>query len=162
MSLWTGLGRLVAGKPVFQVSDQAPGEMSGSGDKANSSQPATNDSKVIPEVEIRDVDCNRASDPMSLWLNFLNTSQQAVFLDKISLFGQTRELDFEIASGETRKLEVYRGKPMSSNSLNTAELSYRVVANRDYFQARYTVEFDFDNDLYYPEEFKLLRPVRDV
>lgn len=173
---------MAMGEPVFQPGDQekqqsAPG-VSGAtvhSDTTPNSSPqpdvpaaaATVQSagpKVIPEVEISDVECHESGDDVEVWVTIHNPSPIPVFLDKITFLGQKTELDYELAVGGARQSRIYRGDTPHSNAYNSADLDYRAVSSGDYFRAKYFVEYHYEpsDNTYLPRSLKLQRPVRDV
>lgn len=172
MGFWQGMKRFLNGKPVFEVPIE--GQMSPQANQpippqSNESVPDSRRTpvdgrgrKIIPETEIGNIDCNQSGESMTVWATFTNSSAEAVHLDKITLLGQTRELGFNLNGHGSRRIEVYRGQLVSSNAYRSADLDYRLVASGDYFRGRYFVESNYDDGFYYPEDFQLQRPVRDV
>ena len=170
MGFFGGMKRLIMGEPVFQVENKPstdgtiPPTQTEPGAHVDSTKTPVDASgrKIIPEVVIENVDCNRSAEAMSVWVTFKNTSNAAVFLDKIHVLGQTKELDFELAPGGARQLEIYKGALQTTDAYRSAELYYRLVSSGDYFQARFFVEPNYDDGFYFPEEFHLQRPIRDI
>ncbi len=171
MGFWSGMSKMIQGKPVFendastQHAELSEHEVHMAEDaQADGRTPVgSNGQKIIPECFLEHADNNLSGDNLEVWLVFHNKSDTPIFLDKIMLLGITTEIDFELAPGGSRKARVYKGKTLHTNSYTHADVMYRSSLSGDYFQARYTVEYDYEADgTYLPEEFKLQHPIRDI
>lgn len=158
MGLLDFLGKIAKGEPVFRVQpdvssdDASPTKISPTG-------------KVIPVVIVQRVESQLDSSGRNIdcWVQFHNEGIVPVFLDKISLFGTTRELDRIIQAGEMYECEVYRGLAPANDNYKTAELYYRDNTTGDYFAARYMLHYDLEaNGIYRLDEMRIERPVRDI
>lgn len=177
MGFWGGLGKLIAGKPVFEEpkneghgdwDDDAP-----TADYAEDRQIKREESqglynasgvKQIPEASVERVKYVISGDNTEVWATIGNQSQRAIELDKIMLCGQMKELDYPLQPGANREFSVYKGKSLKHDSYTKANLFYKDVQTGDYFRADHLVEYHYEAqpDEYYVESMELIRPINDV
>jgi hypothetical protein len=188
MGFFEGLGRMIKGEPVFQESDNptasthvgAPQEphIEDSSSVLPSepiqgapiapkpveiADPYVKDGrKITPEVLCENVDWNENGENREIYVRFSNRGATAAFLDKVSLLGQTTELNYTLAPGGERDFRVYNGEKLKSRSYTKAQLYIR-LPNGDYFcadlEVLYNVKGDGESEV---KELRLIRPIRDV
>lgn len=163
MGLWSGLTKIVQGKPVFEVtgreSDQPPAE-SAPVTTPTASRPELN---TIPELEVENCesDINGSEMLVTAWVT--NRSSEEIEVDKIVMLGLTTEIDRIFSPGQAHELKLYKGKVPTSDSYHTANLYYKRRSDGNYFCADFRLEYDFDRQgLYKVEELHPIRPIRDV
>jgi len=124
MGFLKGLGRLLAGKPVFEASPQTSQTGTDLPQQQNTgatpSQP-----KTIPMVRIGRVECHASGNNMNVFADVHNDSQDPIFLDRIMLAGKTRELDTQLRAGESRQFQIYAGSLFTTPPSGYAEVQYR-------------------------------------
>lgn len=167
MGFLSGLGRVLAGKPVFQDGESTSGGSSsaagGQTVKAGETPRDNQGRKIIPEFEIENCKPDDNGSRVDISAKITNTSDARVELDKIILWGQKYELDYRFEPHQSRQMWLYRGPAVRTNSYHTANLIYKLVDSGDYFQADYEIEYDLESDGSYSlSELHLIRPVRDV
>lgn len=144
-SFFEGMKRIIQGKPVFEPGDSTGATTQSSSDNV-SSQP--------PRVQIERTDSRLNGDRMETYCDIRNFSDSEVFLDKIRLLGDRREVDATLRAGDRKQFLVYAGKAPSDASEHDAELQYRDM-DGNYFKARYDVRFERHNDdMYTIEDFR--------
>lgn len=163
MGFFSGLGKMLQGKPVFEDSTSKNQADSDSHSAPGQSQTVdTRGEKIIPEFEIEKCQNHENGQNLEIRAWITNTSTLAVELDWINLLGQKYQLDYKFQPGQGHEMVIYRGLVPKSTSNHTANLIYKTL-DGDYFQADYQVEFDQESDgRYRVSELHLNRPVRDT
>lgn len=190
MGFFDALGKIVSGKPVFENKNQAQQQNDYWDDHlvphdddrdpyVHTAQGQTDDKlervaggkrtdnsgqKIVPELEVIDLDDRYDSgDTMELWGTIRNRAAFEVFVDKIVIFGQTRELDRALASGEQYQFKLCQTKRPTSDAYKKAELYYRDNAAGDYFCAEHLIEYGVDSaGRWEVKNLRLMRPIKDV
>lgn len=100
---------------------------------------------------------------MQLYCHIVNNWPEAVELDKIRIFGTTRELDTELRPHEEREFVIYDG-PALTREHHESELIYKTRKEADYFETIHTMTFAYNaNDkTYLPSDIRVEGPVRDI
>ncbi len=188
MGFFEGFSRMIKGEPVFQQSDNptasthvgAPQEphiedspsvlpsepIQGTPLAAKPveiADPYVKDGrKITPEVLCENVEWHESGDHREIWARISNRGVTAAFVDKISLLGQTTEMNYALEPGHEREFRVYNGDKLKSRSYTKAQLYIR-LPNGDYFCAGheilYNVKGDGESEV---KELRLIRPIRDV
>jgi hypothetical protein len=187
MGFFEGLSRMIKGEPVFRVSDTPPESTHvGASQEPHivdspsvlpaldpstapvQAQPVVADPymkdgrKVTPEVYCENVEWHEKGDHREVWARFSNRGTTAAFLDKISLLGQTTEMNYALEPGHGREFRVYNGNKLQGRSYTKAQLYLR-LPNGDYFcadhEVLYNVKGDGESEV---KELRLIHPVRDV
>lgn len=158
MGFWSGLAKIVQGKPVFE----AP-EGQGSPAVVEASSANASGRKIIPELLVSNCESRVSGTEMETTAWVTNKSAVEIELDKIVILGITIELDRFLLPGKGQQLRLYKGAVAPSDKQHKASLYYKQVNNGDYFCADFTIEFDYDSQGFYTiEEFHPIHPVRDV
>lgn len=178
MGFWGGLGKLVAGKPVFEES-RSEGHDDGwendapTTDYAEERQAKKEESrglydesgvKQIPEAGVIHVKYNLSGTNVEVWATVRNHSTRNIELDKIMICGQKRELDYPLSPGAEREFSVYKGPFLMNDGYKRAELYYKDVQTGDYFRADHVIEYHYDaqSRAYHVNSLELIRPIYDV
>ena len=168
MGFLDGLGRMLQGKPAFvdpglkqtEVPPRAPTDAP----QATNQTPVDQRGyKIIPVVTLEHCKShlNRDRVEVSAWAT--NQSDSEVELDKITLLGTTMQLDRRLSAGQAYEVRLYSGTAPTHDSYHKANLYYKLVSSNDYFQADFTVEYDYQSDgKYLPEQFHPEHPIRDI
>jgi hypothetical protein len=159
MGFFGALGKIIAGKPVFETTSQNPQP------PVNTSMPgaAPVGPKRIPQLQLGRVESRLQSGRYELYVDIVNSSQEQVFLDNMTLFGTRKELDTQLRPGETRQHLVYIGHPLTNQPGGYAELRYRKQVDGDYFMTYFQVRFERESDGFFkPTEFRQTGPVKDI
>ncbi len=120
--------------------------------------------KIIPEVEVTRCQTHVSGDHCEVWAHIENKSEVEIELDKITMIGGKKELDYRLTPGNEREFCVFTGPIPHDNYAREAQLYYKIVENGDYFCARHMVEYVYesDNGTYLVEELRLMHPIRDI
>lgn len=157
MGFIDGMGRLLAGKPVFV----------NPGSQNNMQQPmpakATGGGKTIPVVIVSSVESHLGHDDMNCSVHVFNQSDGEVFIDKIHLLSTTKELDCNLRAGEEREFcDVFRGKRPDHTNYKSCELQYR-NATGDYFKSEHNLEYKHEPDgTYSLSRVRFVPPIHDI
>lgn len=171
MGFFDAMGKMIQGKPVFQDDPTKQGaQQEDHFVEKNTPRLDTSHTpldghgqKIIPEITVTRVEGHVSGDNLDLWVTIHNSSEVSLFIDKIHVLGQKMDLNYDLAPGMERQMSVYKGPTLRTNAYTNADVDYRVVETGDYFQARFYVEYDFEQDgTYLPNDFNLQRPIRDI
>lgn len=162
MSLWQGLGRIISGKPVFTTESSNGTQSVQNEEQTSQALVDAQGRKILPKVSITHVKPQVSGSTLEVWATIQNDSDSVIFLDKMHFLMQKVELDREIKPGEAHQQRIYRGPVLTDKPSDDADIQYRIQSNGDYFQARFMVEFYYQNQQYMPEDFHLEHPIRDV
>jgi hypothetical protein len=167
-SLFTALGRIMSGKPVFDSNDTSPSQADGQA--PNDQAPATpgapasavrkGDANTYPVVEVRRVETRVDGNTMQVYCYIRNSSPELLVLDKIQLLGLTKRLGDDLRPNEYL---TYSGPALQNDQYREALVDYK-TASGDYFEALYEVIFSFhqENKTYTVGELRLRPPIRDI
>lgn len=185
MGFWSVVGRVIQGKPAFEVDDfvknddwddDRPTE-DFSEERMAKKEAAQHEAaaeerglidehgrKQIPVAGVGRVKCHESGDNMEVWTIIENRSQRPIELDKMTLLGAKTELDHVLQPGGQYDFKVYAGGKMKHDSYKRAELYYKDVATGDYFRADHLIEYHYEasDKLYTIDDLRLLTPINDV
>lgn len=154
MGFFSDLGKILSGKPV--------------GDQAAAPQPAMQPMqpmpagpKVIPVVRVVRAESPIQNGRMQVNLQIKNESPVTIWLDKVLLLGTHRDLNDDLAAGQSYEFQIYSGPPPQNDLLHDAEVQYRTQAG-DYFSARHQVLYDRQSDGLHVKELRLITPIKDL
>ncbi len=173
MGAWDVFKNLVAGKPGFEAEpDHTWDDDKPTADFVEERQAKREEAKglynsggvkQIPEAGVVRVKYNLSGTNVEVWATVKNLSDRPIELDKITLCGQRRELDYPLQPGGEREFSVYKGPSLAHDSYRSAELYYKDVGTGDYFRADHYVEYHFEqNGTYNVNSLELKRPIHDV
>src|SRR6266567_1130900 len=121
MGIFGALGRIVQGKPVFEVK-QSPqnGNVPAPGQPLQSQpQPRTAGPKVYPQVRIERVQCQTPGNNLQCDIYIKNYSGGEVDIDRFEFFGGHNDLGTVLRPGESREFRIYNGpRPTNPTSAN--------------------------------------------
>lgn len=168
-TFFEGLKRMITGQPVFKPGEDEDGvELKDAQDTPDTTQPAQQSTlertgpKVIPLAIIEHIECRTNGSNMDVSIHVKNHSQGDIMLDKISLFGDSREIDHTLRPGEMREFPVFSGARPSNRNYTHCELHYRDEPG-DYFSAAHNVEFEQEPDgTYTVNRIRFIPPVKDI
>ncbi len=100
---------------------------------------------------------------MQLYCYVVNGWPEEVELDKIRIFGTTRELDTALRAHEEREFLIYDG-PVLTREYHEAELIYKTHKEGDYFETVHTMTYAYNatDKTYLPSDIHVEGPVRDI
>jgi len=154
MGLLNVFGRIIQGKPIYDVGGQ-PGQTSPErSGVAHRPQP--------PRLEITRVENEYPNGRYELRADIRNPESEPLFVDKIIIFGARREIDHELKAGEVREISLYSGQPLQREPGGYAELQYRTVSDGDYFLIRYLPRYRQTSGGCEVVGFEAAGPVKDI
>lgn len=183
MGFWDVTKRLLTGKTAFETppatddwDDDAPTvdyaedrqakqDQAQAGTARETDDDLYDDSGVkhIPRVEVTNTRSKPSGDRFELWLTIRNQSDRDVMLDKITLLGTRRELDYPLRPHDQRVFSVYSGPQLKHDSYKKAELYYKDAPTGDYFRADHLIEYTYESEGYYEiVDMEPIMPIRDV
>ncbi len=165
MGFWNGLVKVAQGKPVFEAAEESEkvGEQVSSVTKTASSGANPTGNKIIPEVQIEHCKSHTNGTDMEVTVWITNQSAVEIELDKIIMLGTTTEIDRILAPNEGREIRLYKGQVAKSDDNEMARLQYKQRDNGDYFQADFTIEFNYTSQGFYEvEEMHPVKQIRDI
>lgn len=163
MGFLQGLGRILAGKPVFTAEDNnALPPVDNTSSQLDDKTVGAQGRKIIPEIDITRVRPTLSGSNLDVWATIQNTAEVPIFIDKIRFLGQKYELDRYMNPGDSHQCRIYKGSAFTNSPPSDASVDYRLEANGDYFQARFNVDFYVQDDYYLPEDFNRDGSVRDI
>lgn len=142
MGFFDALGKIVQGKPVFEVKDDQPK----TGAQIQQPTPVTQmpnqatGPKVYPLVRIDRLQCETPGNNLQLDVYIKNYSTTDVDVDRFEFFGGNPDLGTFLRPGESREFRVYNGpRPRGSNQRNCK--IYFKDATGDYFCSEHSIQF---------------------
>lgn len=160
MGFFGALGKIVAGKPVFEPEQNGT---SGSTPTPQSTGPMPAGPKAVPVVRFGRVECHASGPRIDVYADIHNESQEAIFLDRILLPGSKRELDSQLNPGQSRQYLIYSGPLLSQPVHGCAEVHYRKQSDGDYFAGYHEIRCKPEGAAGYVITELLLRgPARDI
>lgn len=137
MGFFKAIKNIALGKPVFEVAPQKPGAQP----QQSLGQSVQTGPKVIPQLYIERVSCQISGGDMEVDVVIQNYSKQELYLDKISMLGQTPSLNNKLISpGEEDDITAYHGDRPEDTNKSECLISYKNKEG-DYFCSVHTIEF---------------------
>lgn len=167
MGFFTGLGRLIAGKPVFQDEQNTAQTTPQIPQSSVAPQHTFVDErgyKIIPKIELSHVTTHPfGGDKITITAWATNTSNEAIRLDYVTALSQKSTVMRELTPGASHEIELYRGQaPMDENN-SRVELVFRIMANGDLFDNIYFAEFTRQSTgQFFMDELHENGPTRDI
>jgi hypothetical protein len=160
MGFMGGFGRLLQGKPIFEV----PPESNVKKDALVEQSQANTQSgpKVIPTVYIERSEYHNNGSHMQVMATIRNHSAQEIELNTITILGVSRNLNLLLRPGENRECTIYEGERPHNHTYDNAYLRYKDQTG-DYFETHHTVEFRQELDgTYHVYQMRYAGPVKDI
>ena len=154
MGFFSGLGKILSGKPVFdeapqQLRDdtsQLKQEVQQQDAQHTTSFTDTNGNKIIPEVTFRRFKSNHNGSKLTTWAWVKNTSPFEVEIVRVEAVGGHQEIRRRLKPNEEHEVKVYDGSAIVHDNNHQARLYYKIHENDDLFMADYTIEFNRESD----------------
>jgi hypothetical protein len=167
MGFWSGLTKIIQGQPVFETPEtekQVEHPLASIAGPSPAATPVDSTGhKIIPEVLFEHCESHLNGSEVDVTVWATNQSSVEIELDKIVMLGLTTQLDRFLAPGEAHQLRLYRGRIPTNDSYHTAYLYYKQVSSGDYFQADFTIEYNYDSRGFYEvEELHPIHPIKDI
>lgn len=160
MGLFGAIGKIIAGKPVFEP-EQKVANGGQSVDSTAATRPVSRTED--PVVRVKRVECRASGPRLEIFADIHNEAHEPIFLDRIILAGNRRELDSQLNAGQARQYLVYSGPLMSQPPKGYAEIHYRKQTDGDYFADYHEIRSRRIGDEGYEITELLMRgPVRDI
>lgn len=160
MGFFGALGKIVAGKPVFEPEDN-PAQNGQSAEDTSGTLPVR--PSEDPVVRIKRVECRPSGSRLDVYADIHNEAGEPVFLDKILLMGTQRELDSQLNPGQSRQYLIYSGPLMTQPPKGFAEVHYRKQSDGDYFADYHEIRSrQMGEEGYEITELLMRGPVRDI
>jgi hypothetical protein len=161
MGFFGALGRIVQGKPVFEVNQPPAQQPTMSAGMPQAPQQASGGQKIYPQVSIERTQYHTHGANMDLDISLQNRSQGQVDLDRLEIFGTSRDLGTFLRPGEEREFRVYSGPRLNNTSMSNVQLYIRDVAG-DVFCVDFHVDFKAEADRTYTTDHIRYVRTRDV
>lgn len=162
MSFWSGLSKLIQGKPVFEVPSEGASNENVSGVRKSELIDGSG-RKVTPQLRVEHCKSYVNGDTMQTMAWLVNNSAYAVKVDKVVLMGSTTHVDRHLDSGEGHQVQLYSGPVAASDHDHKASVYCTIVENGDYFRTDYMVEYNREsNGTYTVEELHAEPAVFDI
>jgi hypothetical protein len=161
MGFFSAMGRIITGKPVYTPQDV-------SGSRLEAPQPVPSaptapvEPKIIPQIHLGRVESHLQGGRLDIYGDMENPSTELVFIDKLALLGQHREVDRELKPGERHQVLLYSGAPLTATPQGYLELQYRKQIDGDYFKAFYQIRFERNQHGFEVTEFHQVGAVKDI
>lgn len=124
--------------------------------------------KIIPELDCTNVESNVSSDGkvLEVWLTLQNHTANEIEVKNITILNQRYGMNQFYKPNESREIKVFQGATPLDYHANKATIQLKIVANDDYFEEDFTVEYHQESysgvTVWLPEELKPIRPIRDI
>jgi len=170
MGFLGGLGRLIAGKPVFE--DDGGSQTPKRNDTtASSVTPASQGQtsvdergyKVIPQIELSHFHTNRDGSRMTFEVWLTNHSDEIIRIDSAEIGGQKQVFNRQLGSRESHQFVLYNGEVRHDDHDHHARIVYRLVRSDDLFEEEYFITYARESDsTYIIDELRRDGPTRDI
>lgn len=169
MGFWQSLGRIVAGKPVYDetsVSDRLyshPDQTQPSKQSAKAAFIDAHGNKIVPEVSFKHFKSYINGPKVTTRAWAVNDSQFELELTKTELLGHHQNIHRRLKPGESHEVMVYDGPVLTHEHDHRAHLYYKIHENDDYFVAEYSIEYHRESSgVFTIEEFHRNNQPRDI
>jgi hypothetical protein len=172
MSFFDFLDRMVQGKPVFDANDKTseqhkntvqPPAQSQEAEKPSGPVIRKGDESSFPVAYIKHATTHFNGNKMQVYCQIVNKWPEEIMLDKIHIFGATREIDNFLQGNHEHEFLVYDGPKLQKQDYH-AQLDYKTREEGDYFEAIHDVTFMYheEDKTYSVNEIRLHLPIRDI
>lgn len=159
--LLTILGRIIAGKPVYEPGDITPGAPPQAPPDASIHKRETS---TFPVVRVHRINTNYNGNNMDVSAIICNESAIPIQLDRFNVLGHDIRLPDDLRPNQAREYPIYRGPMLKARGDGQAKLQYRTAEGHDYFEAAHDVYYEYhrEQNAYSISEMRLHPPIRDV
>lgn len=160
MGFLDGLGKFIAGKPVFDETNAPTGHQPSN---STSTPVDASGQKVIPRIEVTDVKTSHHDGHMitELWID--NASNEMVRIDTITMLGQKVTHNNHIEPGKSEQFVVYKGNAPTNDYNDEARITFRLERANDYFENKYFVKLGIESEgIYIIDDVRQDGPTRDI
>lgn len=160
MGIFGSIGKVLAGKPVYEPTkqnDQLP-------DDGQSLPPQSQQvSGALPVIRFGRIECQVSGQRLDVYADASNDSEVAMLLDWVTLCGVKRQVDMQLRPGEVRQLLIYSGQLMGNQPSGYATVQYRPAPDGDYLVDYHEIRSEQDGAMGYRITELLQRgPVKDI
>lgn len=170
MGFWNAVNKMVQGKPVFEDQPTVRDKITGADEQPQGEATPGNNpfvdqhgKKIIPEVEVGQVESHVQGETITVTAWIKNLSVFVIELDKITILSRKTEIDRPLSPQQAHEVTLYKGSVLKNDNDHKVILQYKIVENGDYFSVEYVCEFKYESNGTYT--VKALRPaygVRDI
>ncbi len=157
-NFWTGLGRMMSGKPIYDPNDPdiQNAQSSENFDAIDAGQQSVNAAQPLPQIrkgdestfpvlQVRRIDNRFNGDNVQIYLRIYNASRMQLWLHSIHIFGTEQRFNDDLQPGEERQYPVYNGHHMKDKHDHNAKIKYRTM-DGDYFEIEYELKFRYHSE----------------
>jgi hypothetical protein len=170
MGFLQGLGKLIAGEPVF---DETPSDDDDRDRVKQSVQPDSapirstfvdeHGKKIVPDVSFKKFKSNVNGPKDTTWAWVKNNSPFEIEIVKIEALGQHQDIRRRLRPNEEHEVKIYDGQVITHDHDHHAKMYVKIHENDDLFLTEYEVEYNREsNGTYTLEEFHHTYQPRDI
>lgn len=180
MGFWGVLGRMIQGKPAFEMpppedrwDDDSDAPVADYSEERRAKKQQALDYekglvdekgvKQIPVAEVINVNTDNNGQNIDLWVTVRNQSNRELRLGSMTLLGTKFDLNYPLKAADQRVFRVYSGPQLTHDNYKKAELYYRDEMTGYYFRADHLLQYKYENDKTYDVVgMQLITPINDV
>lgn len=161
MGFFKALGKMIQGKPVFEVSGDAKDNFA-TDKRVVSSQPppavvlppdpVEEKPTVIPTFALQHCQTHINGDDIDVTVWATNTSDVDIEIDKCVILDTKTEIDRRLSPGQAHEITLYRGPIPTTNLAHKANIFYKSIRANEYFRVDFSVEYNHESDGTYTVE----------
>lgn len=151
MGFLSGLGRLIAGKPVFVAGENVDKPSVDMQQQAVDMPPVddlkdASGHKIAPQITVSHVKSHLSGSSMTVTAWVTNNSQYSVRLDTCTMLSRESRLYRDLSPGQGHEMQFYRGSVVTNDHDYKVRLTFRITENTDEFEMNYVAKFDRNSD----------------
>lgn len=178
-NFWTGLGRMMSGKPIYDPNDpdiqqhkpyednpidqqvQDPAAQVPVGRPANGI--IKGNESTYPKLEIRRVDNHYNGDNVEIYFRIYNPTNMQLWIERVQLCGSDHRIRDDLRPHQEQQYSVYNGKCMKSDHEREVKIKFRTMEG-DYFQIEFEIRYRYlrERGIYEVDECHQHHAVRDI
>ncbi|HSW79893.1 MAG TPA: hypothetical protein VLG47_03890 [Candidatus Saccharimonadales bacterium] len=187
-NFWTGFGRMMAGKPIYDPDDpdikqyqtgEDPGSLNPSDQSAQPAAPIDPFAKVpgqpnangiikgredtFPKLQIRRIDNHYRGDDVEVYFRIYNPTNIQLWIENIKVCGHERRIRDDLRPHQEQQYSVYNGHCMKSNREREVKIKFRTM-DGDYFEIAFEINYRYlkEHDIYEFDRAEQHHAVRDT
>ncbi len=159
MGFFKALGKMIQGRPVFEV---PAGTKASSSDQTvpqsqappvTASQPASPaQPKTIPTFMLQHCETRVNGNMMDVVIWATNMSDVDIEIDKCVILDTKIRIDRQLGPGRAHEITIYRGPIPKTNLAHKANIFYKSIRANEYFRVDFMVEYNHESDGTYTVE----------
>lgn len=163
MGFWQGLGRLIAGKPVFQDGSTTPTTAAAPATPTTPPLVDAHGYKIIPNIDLTHISSHLNGDTLTVTAWTTNASNQPIRIDTVEMLGGTQIIRRELAPSQAHELTLYQGPAPHDDHDTRALLRFCQLVDDDDFELVYYIKLHLESDgIYIVDELAPDGPPRDT